>query len=131
MRPSPLGFNNFADLVNKNAFRQVHSKGAQEAIQSAIELAERNTHQQVEPRAFACRNARAAEGIVRPILGKLGANVAVVLNDTQTQWLDFLVYKAGSSTLAYAPVDIYRLAKTSRQDAGRVYLDRTSASGSG
>jgi ATP-dependent Clp protease ATP-binding subunit ClpB len=56
---------------------------AQEAIQSAIEIAERNTHQQVEPEHLLVAMLEQPEGIVRPILGKLGANVAVVLNDTQ------------------------------------------------
>ena len=56
---------------------------AQEAIQSAIELAERNTHQQVEPEHLLVALLEQPEGIVRPILGKLGANVAVVLNDAQ------------------------------------------------
>jgi len=55
----------------------------QEAIQSAIELAEKNQHQQVEPEHLLIAMLDQPEGIVRPILGKLGANVAVVLNDTQ------------------------------------------------
>src|SRR5215467_8799886 len=55
----------------------------QDAIQSAIELAERNQHQQVEPEHLLVAMLEQPEGIVRPILGKLGANVAVVLNDTQ------------------------------------------------
>jgi ATP-dependent Clp protease ATP-binding subunit ClpB len=55
----------------------------QEAIQSAIELAERNTHQQVEPEHLLVAMLEQPEGIVRPVLGKLGANVAVILNDTQ------------------------------------------------
>ncbi len=55
----------------------------QEAVQSAIELAERNQHQQVEPEHLLVVMLEQPEGIVRPILGKLGANVAVILNDTQ------------------------------------------------
>jgi len=55
----------------------------QEAIQSAIVLAERNQHQQVEPEHLLTAMLEQPEGIVRPILGKLGANVAVILNDTQ------------------------------------------------
>src|SRR5258707_13860743 len=55
----------------------------QEAIQSAIELAERNTNQQVEPEHLLAAMLEQPEGIVRPILGKLGTNVAVVLNDCQ------------------------------------------------
>ncbi len=56
---------------------------AQDAIQSAIELAERNQHQQVEPEHLLVAMLEQEEGIVRPIVGKLGANVAVILNDTQ------------------------------------------------
>ena len=55
----------------------------QEAIQSGIELAERNQNQQVEPEHLLCAMLEQAEGIVRPLLGKLGANVQVVLNDCQ------------------------------------------------
>src|SRR5919106_502691 len=55
----------------------------QEAIQSAIELGERNQNQQVEPEHLLVAMLEQPEGIVRPVLGKLGANVAVILNDTQ------------------------------------------------
>src|SRR6266536_2351201 len=57
---------------------------AQEAIQSAIELAERNQHQQVEPEHLLAAMLEQPEGIVRPVLGKLAVNVPVVLNDVQT-----------------------------------------------
>jgi ATP-dependent Clp protease ATP-binding subunit ClpB len=56
---------------------------AQEGIQSAIELAERNQNQSVEPEHLLAAMLEQPEGIVRPILGKLGVNVQVVLNDTQ------------------------------------------------
>ena len=56
---------------------------AQEAIQAAIELAERNTNQQVEPEHLLSAMLDQPEGIVRPILGKIGTNLAVVLNDVQ------------------------------------------------
>lgn len=55
----------------------------QEAIQSAIELAERNQNQQVEPEHLLAIMLEQPEGIVRPILGKLAVNVPVVLNDVQ------------------------------------------------
>src|SRR2546421_894304 len=55
----------------------------QEAIQAGIELAERNQNQQVEPEHLLCAMLEQAEGIVRPLLGKLGANIQVVLNDCQ------------------------------------------------
>jgi len=55
----------------------------QEAIQSGIELAERNQNQQVEPEHILFAMLEQSEGILRPVLGKLGANVQVVLNDLQ------------------------------------------------
>jgi ATP-dependent Clp protease ATP-binding subunit ClpB len=55
----------------------------QEAIQTAIELAERNQNQQVEPEHLLIAMLEQPEGIVRPVLGKLGTNVTVVLNDVQ------------------------------------------------
>jgi ATP-dependent Clp protease ATP-binding subunit ClpB len=53
----------------------------QEAIQTAIEQAERNQNQQVEPEHLLVAMLEQPEGIVRPLLGKLGANLQVVLND--------------------------------------------------
>src|SRR5205809_3751430 len=55
----------------------------QEAIQAAIELAERNQNQQVEPEHVLCVLIDQAEGITRPLLGKLGANLQVVKNDCE------------------------------------------------
>src|SRR5436189_1547597 len=55
----------------------------QEAIQAAIELAERNQNQQVEPEHVLCAMLEQPEGIVRPLLGKLGANIQVIKNDCE------------------------------------------------
>ena len=56
---------------------------AQEAIQSAIELAERNQNQQVEPEHLLAAMLEQPEGIVRPILGKLAVNLPALTNDVQ------------------------------------------------
>src|ERR1051325_4192968 len=55
----------------------------QEAIQAGIELAERNQNQQVEPEPLLCAMLDQPEGIIRPLLGKLGANVQVIKNDCE------------------------------------------------
>jgi ATP-dependent Clp protease ATP-binding subunit ClpB len=55
----------------------------QEAIQAAIELAERNQNQQVEPEHLLAVLLEQQEGTVRPILGKLAVNIPVVTNDIQ------------------------------------------------
>jgi ATP-dependent Clp protease ATP-binding subunit ClpB len=57
----------------------------QEAVQSAVEIAERNQHQSVEPEHLLLAMLEQSEGIVRPLLGKLGANLQVVLNDVQAE----------------------------------------------
>ncbi|HKY29686.1 MAG TPA: ATP-dependent chaperone ClpB [Pyrinomonadaceae bacterium] len=56
---------------------------AQDGIQAAIELAERNHNQQVEPEHLLVAMLDQPEGIVRPLLGKLGVNLQVVSNDLQ------------------------------------------------
>jgi ATP-dependent Clp protease ATP-binding subunit ClpB len=68
----------------------------QEAIQTAIELAERNQNQQVEPEHLLAAMLEQPEGIVRPVLGKLGTNVAVVLNDIQAAVARFPRVQGGS-----------------------------------
>ncbi len=45
----------------------------QEAVQSAIEIAEKHQNQQVEPEHFLAAMMSQEGGIVRPILGKIGA----------------------------------------------------------
>lgn len=55
----------------------------QEAIQSAIESAERSQNQQVEPEHLLLAMLEQPEGTVRPVIGKLGVNMQVILNDVQ------------------------------------------------
>ncbi len=54
----------------------------QEAIQEAIGVAEKNQNQQVEPEHLLASMLEQKEGTLRPILGKIGANVPTVLTDT-------------------------------------------------
>jgi ATP-dependent Clp protease ATP-binding subunit ClpB len=67
----------------------------QEAIQTAIELAERNQNQQVEPEHLLAAMLEQPEGIVKPILGKLAVNVPVLLNDVQAAIGRFPQVKGG------------------------------------
>jgi ATP-dependent Clp protease ATP-binding subunit ClpB len=91
---------------------------AQEAIQAAIELAERNQNQQVEPEHLLVAMLDHAEGIVRPILGKLAVNLPVVSNDLQAAVARFPRVEGGQQ--------YFGCAKAGRDNEGRVYLDRTS-----
>ena len=54
----------------------------QEAIQEAIGVAEKNQNQQVEPEHLLASMLEQKEGTLRPILGKVGANVAAILTET-------------------------------------------------
>src|SRR5258708_27730875 len=67
----------------------------QEAIQAGIELAERNQNQQIELEHVLCAMLEQAEGIVRPLLGKLGANVQVVASDCEAAVARFTRVQGG------------------------------------
>ena len=84
----------------------------QEAIQSAIELAERNQHQQVEPEHLLIAMLDQPEGIVRPVLGKLGANVAVILNDTQAAVARFPRVQGGQQYFSPRLTQIFTASQT-------------------
>jgi ATP-dependent Clp protease ATP-binding subunit ClpB len=54
---------------------------AQEAIESAVASAEKQSHQQVEPEHILAAMIEQSESVTRPILGRVGANIQVVLSD--------------------------------------------------
>ncbi len=89
----------------------------QEAIQSAIELAEKNQHQQVEPEHLLIAMLEQPEGIVRPVLGKLGANVAVILNDTQAAGARFPRVQGGQQ---YFSPRLSQIFTASQQQADKM-----------
>lgn len=55
----------------------------QEAVQEAISMAEKGQNQQVEPEHILAVMLEQKEGVVRPILGKIGANAAPILGEVQ------------------------------------------------
>ncbi len=55
----------------------------QEAVQEAIGVAEKNQNQQVEPEHILVAMLEQKEGILRPILGKIGANPAAIVTELQ------------------------------------------------
>ena len=57
---------------------------AHEAIQSAVALAETQNHQQVEPEHLLAALIEQPEGVTRPMLGKIGANVQVMLSEVES-----------------------------------------------
>src|SRR4028119_2127005 len=61
----------------------------QEAVQEAIGVAEKNQNQQVEPEHLLASMLEQKEGTVKPILGKIGANVSTILTDVMTAFARF------------------------------------------
>jgi ATP-dependent Clp protease ATP-binding subunit ClpB len=55
----------------------------QEAVQEAIGVAEKNQNQQVEPEHILVAMLEQKEGILRPVLGKIGANPQAILTELQ------------------------------------------------
>jgi len=53
----------------------------QEAVQEAIGFAEKNQNQQVEPEHMLAAMLEQKEGVVRPILGKIGASAGTIATD--------------------------------------------------
>ncbi|MDX6289761.1 MAG: ATP-dependent Clp protease ATP-binding subunit ClpB [Blastocatellia bacterium] len=94
----------------------------QEAIQAGIELAERNQNQQVEPEHLLCAMLEQAEGIVRPLLGKLGANVQVVLNDCQAAVARFPRVQGGQQYFSPRLTQIFTAAEKQAQKMQDEYI---------
>ncbi len=55
----------------------------QEAVQEAIGVAEKNQNQQVEPEHLLAAMLEQKEGVVKPIFGKIGANVQAITGEVQ------------------------------------------------
>ncbi len=90
---------------------------AQEAIQSAIELAERNHNQQVEPEHLLSAMLEQPEGIVRPLLGKLAVNTPVVLNDVQAAIARFPRVEGGQQYLSPRLNQLFTAAQKQAESA--------------
>ncbi len=94
----------------------------QEAIQAAIEAAERNQNQQVEPEHLLLVMLEQAEGIVRPVLGKIGANVQVVLNDVQAAVARFPRVQGGQQYFSPRLSQIFTAAQKQAEEMQDEYI---------
>lgn len=94
----------------------------QEAIQSAIELAERNQNQQVEPEHILCALLEQPEGIVRPLLGKLGTNIQVVKSDCDAAIARFPRVQGGQQYFSPRLTQIFTAAEKQAEAMQDEYL---------
>jgi ATP-dependent Clp protease ATP-binding subunit ClpB len=84
---------------------------AQEAIQTAIELARANQNQQVEPEHLLAAMLGQPEGVVRPILGKLSVDVTVVASDIQAAFARFPKVEGGQQYFSSRLNNIFTAAQ--------------------
>src|SRR5829696_6306755 len=94
----------------------------QEAVQSAIEAAERNQHQQVEPEHLLLAMLEQPEGVVRPLLGKLGANLQVVLNDLQAAIARLPKVQGGSQYFSPRVTQVFQAAQKEAEQMQDEYV---------
>src|SRR5829696_2798786 len=94
----------------------------QEAVQSAIEAAERNQHQQVEPEHLLLAMLEQPEGVVRPLLGKLGANLQVVLNDLQAAIARLPKVQGGSQYFSPRITQVFQAAQKEAEQMQDEYV---------
>src|SRR6266568_1774445 len=94
----------------------------QEAIQAGIELAEKNQNQQVEPEHLLCAMLEQPEGIVRPLLGKLGANVQVVKNDCEAAVARFPRVQGGQQYFSSRLSQIFTAAQKEAEKMQDEYI---------
>src|SRR5712671_2642312 len=94
----------------------------QEAIQAGIELAERNQNQQVEPEHILCAMLDQPESIVRPLLGKLGANVQVIRNDCEAAVARFPRVQGGQQYFSPRLSQIFTAAQKQAEEMKDEYI---------
>ncbi len=94
----------------------------QEAIQAAIEVARRDQNQQVEPEHLLLSMLEQKEATARPILGKLGANVQVVLNDVQAAIARFPKVQGGQQYFSPRLSQIFTAAEKQAQEMQDDYI---------
>ncbi|HEV2718032.1 MAG TPA: Clp protease N-terminal domain-containing protein, partial [Terriglobales bacterium] len=94
----------------------------QEAIQAGIELAERNQNQQVEPEHILSAMLDQPEGIVRPLLGKLGANVQVIKNDCEAAVARFPRVQGGQQYFSSRLTQLFTAAQKEAEKMQDEYI---------
>lgn len=94
----------------------------QEAVQEAIGVAEKNQNQQVEPEHILASMLEQKEGVVRPILGKIGANVAPIVNDIQAAIEKFPKVSGGQQYFSSRTNTIFQEAQKAAEKMEDEYI---------
>ena len=94
----------------------------QEAVQEAIGLAEKNQNQQVEPEHLLAAMLQQAEGVVKPVLGKIGANAQTILTDVEAAIEKFPKVSGGQQYFSSRTNTIFQDAQKQAEQMEDEYL---------
>lgn len=94
----------------------------QEAIQEAIAIAEKNQHQQVEPEHILAALLDQKEGVVRSILGKIGANINAIANEINDVIKRFPRVMGGQQYFSTRTNSIFQSAQKEAESMGDDYI---------
>jgi len=94
----------------------------QEAVQSAVELAEKNQNQQVEPEHLLASMLEQKEGVVRPVLGKIGVQVPTVLSGIEAAVAKFPKVSGGQQYFSSRTNTIFQNAQKEAERMQDEYL---------
>ena len=83
----------------------------QEAVQEAIGVAEKAENQQVEPEHILAAMMAQAEGVVKPMLGKIGANAQAILSDLEASIAKFPKVSGGQQYFSSRTNTIFQAAQ--------------------
>src|SRR6188472_1753214 len=94
----------------------------QEAVQEAIGVAEKNQNQQVEPEHILATMLDQKEGVVRPILGKIGANVSAIASEVDAAIAKFPKVSGGQQYFSSRTNTIFQEAQKEAEKMQDEYL---------
>ena len=94
----------------------------QEAVQEAITLAEKGENQQVEPEHLLAAMMAQAEGVVKPILGKIGANAQTILTDVEAAIAKFPKVSGGQQYFSSRTNTLFQDAQKEAEKMQDEYL---------
>lgn len=94
----------------------------QEAVQEAIGVAERNENQQVEPEHLLAAMLAQAEGVVKPILGKIGANAQPIATEVEAAIAKFPKVSGGQQYFSSRTNTIFQDAQKEAEKMEDEYL---------
>jgi ATP-dependent Clp protease ATP-binding subunit ClpB len=94
----------------------------QEAVQEAIGAAEKNQNQQVEPEHVLAVMLEQKEGVVKPILGKIGANAQAIASELQAAIAKFPQVSGGQQYFSSRTNTIFQEAQKEAEKMQDEYL---------